>query len=533
MVHKTKIYNWYICLVAAGCMVLMGYDASVFNSVQNSDNWREYFDLPKLRIRYMLGLMNTVYTVGGIITGWFLAGPLLGLSLNLITKLQVNLWQADYAGRRWAMGIGCFITCIATFMQCFPPASNPVPAFMAGRVLIGAGQALAIAAGPIYIGEVTPSYIRGLVMAFWQMFYSVGSFVAYWVNYAAGKHREKLGEWDWKMVVIFQLLLPIVIMSQLPFMPESPRWLVQRKNDVEGARKVLALVRDTDEEIDNELASIREAIQYEKEALDSGKRAYMTLVKDASVRKLLLTFLLNIGQQLTGQGTFNSYSSTIYQKIWSNGDTINLINALNATFGILFTLNATWTVDRFGRKFLLILGAVGMAICMLITALVGLQTPSSPEGAKTEPVGIAIVFLMFLFAFFYKPSWGATVWIYTAEVFPMNVRAQAVGMCSQMQGVANTIFQQFFPIFYENEGLKSFFFFMTCNVFLAFFVWFLIPETKKVPLEEMDTLFGGASHVQKGAAMLHELKGIDDVEDGKGDNKEIEVAATERVPAKV
>lgn len=312
-----------------------------------------------------------------------------------------------------------------------------------------------LAAGPIYIGEVTPSYIRGLVMAFWQMFYSVGSFVAYWVNYAAGKHREALGEWDWKMVVIFQLLLPVIIICQLPFMPESPRWLVHRKRDVEGARKVLQQVRDTDEEIDNELAAIREAIQYEREALDSGKRAYMTLLKDASVRKrLLLTFVLNIGQQLTGQGTFNSYSSTIYQKIWSNGDTINLINALNATFGILFTLNATWTVDRFGRKFLLMVGAIGMAACMLITALVGLETPSTtPEGAKTEPVGIAIVFLMFLFAFFYKPSWGATVWIYTAEVFPMNVRAQAVGMCSQMQGVANTIFQQFFPIFYEREGL--------------------------------------------------------------------------------
>jgi multisubunit Na+/H+ antiporter MnhB subunit len=250
---------------------------------------------------------------------------------------------------------------------------------------------------------------------------------AYWVNYAAGQHRSKLGEWDWKMVVIFQLLLPLIIISQLPFMPESPRWLVQRKNDIEGARKVLAQVRDTDEEIDAELLTIREAIQFEKEALDNGKRAYMTLIKDASVRKrLLLTFVLNIGQQLTGQGTFNSYSSTIYKKIWKNGDTINLINALNATFGILFTLNATWTVDRFGRKFLLVLGACGMAVCMLITALVGLETPDTPEGAKTQPVGIAIVFLMFLFAFFYKPSWGATVWIYTAEVFPMNVRAQGM-----------------------------------------------------------------------------------------------------------
>jgi sugar porter (SP) family MFS transporter len=375
------------------------------------------------------------------------------------------------------MGIGCFLTIIATFMQCFAPRHG-MGTFMAGRVIIGAGQALAIgmipkqlssyflifsvydltckqsAAGPVYIGEVTPSYIRGVIMAFWQMFYSVGSFVAYWVNYAAGKHRASLGEWDWKLVVIFQLLLPVIILLQLPFMPESPRWLVQRKGDTDGARKVLQRVRETDEEIDQELLTIREAIQYEKETLDQGRKAYLTLFKDASVRKrLLLVFVLNIGQQLSGQGTLNSYSSTIYKKIWTSTDTINLINALNATFGILFTLNATWTVDRFGRRFLLIVGALGMGTCMFITAMVGLETPNTPQGAKTQPVGIAIVFLMFLFIFFYKPSWGATVWIYTAEVFPMNVRAQAVGMSSQMQGVANTIFQQFFPIFYKNEGL--------------------------------------------------------------------------------
>ncbi|KAB8217943.1 general substrate transporter [Aspergillus novoparasiticus] len=493
MVHKTRLYNWYICLVAAGCMVLMGYDASVFNGIQNSDNSHAYFDNPD---SYMLGLMNTVYTIGGILTGWFLAVPL-----------------ADYMGRRWAMGIGCFYTIIATLMQCFPPANNAVPVFMAGRVLIGCGQAFAIvrqlisaAAGPIYIGDVTPSYIRGLVMAFWQMFYSVGSFVAYWVNYAAGKHADTLGGWDWKMVVIFQVLLPAIIICQLPFMPESPRWFVQRKRDIEGARKVLQQVRDTDEEIENELATIREAIQYEREALDSGKKAYMTLLKDASARKrLLLTFGLNIGKQLTGQGTFNSYSSTIYKKVWTNGDTINLINALSATFGILFTLNAAWTVDRFGRKFLLIIGATGMAVCMLITALVGLETPETPEAAKTEPV----------------------VWIYTAEVFPMNVRVQAVGMCSQMQGVANTIFQQFFPIFYEKEGLKSFFFFMACNALLAVFVWFLIPETKKVPLEEIDTLFGGTSHVQRGAAMLHEQKlELEHVEQARGGKEDSEHAVT-------
>ena len=86
---------------------------------------------------------------------------------------------------------------------------------------------------------------------------------------------------------------------------------------------------------------------------------------------------------------------------------------------------------------------------MIIVATVETQTPVSADGAKSRPVAISIVFLLFLFIFFYKPSWGATVWIWTSEVFSMNVRAQAVGMASQTQNVANLVVQQFFPIFLD------------------------------------------------------------------------------------
>jgi MFS family permease len=288
-------------------------------------------------------------------------------------------------------------------------------------------------------------------MSFWQLFYSVGSFIAYWINYACSKHTASLGEWSWKMVVIFQMLVPIIIICQLPFLPETPRWYIQHGDRVDDARASLRRVRDTEQDIEDEILAIREAITFEKEVISG---SYWALFKDPSVRKrLMLAFVVNVGQQLTGQGTLNSYSSTIYKKVWTSVDTMNLINALNATCGIIFTLNATWTVDRFGRKFLFIVGAVGMACCMMTVAVVGLKTPNTPKGGKTEPVGIAIVFLLFLFIFFYKPSWGATTWIWTSEIFSMNVRSQAVGMCSQMQNVAQAIFNQFFPTFYANCGL--------------------------------------------------------------------------------
>lgn len=112
----------------------------------------------------------------------------------------------------------------------------------------------------------------------------------------------------------------------------------------------------------------------------------------------------------------------------------------------------------------------------------------------------------------------------------MNVRAQAVGMCSQMQNVANTIFQQFFPKFLANTGLKCLFFFMAMNIVLAVFVFFFVPETKQVPLEEIDVLFGGSNHVDSGAQIMDKDAGRrDSVAAAGGDktgptNREIETA---------
>ncbi|KAK3203850.1 hypothetical protein GRF29_106g871128 [Pseudopithomyces chartarum] len=473
------VYNWYISLVAASCMVLYGYDASTFNALQNSKNWKAYFNHPDENI---IGAINTSYTVGAVVAGFFFGGPL-----------------ADWAGRRMGMAAGAVLVIIATFMQCFAPRGN-IGVFIAGRVVIGLGQGLALTAGPIYIGELSRPEVRGTIMSFWQMFYSVGSFIAYWVGFATAKHPQKLGDWDWKMVVIFQLLMPIVILAQVFFIPESPRWYIQHGNRQEDARNSLRKVRDTDQEVEDELLTIREAIEFEAEAISSN---YSALWKDKSIRKrLVLCMIINGGQQITGQGTLNSYSSIIYKKVFNDPTKIALINALNATFGIIFTLNATWTVDRFGRKFLFIVGGIGMALCMLVVAAVGSETPTLPGDSKTQPVGISIVFLMFLFAFFYKPSWGATVWIYTSEIFSMNVRAQAVGMCSQTQNVVNSIVQQFFPIFLKNCGWYTFYFFAGINVLLALFVVFFLPETKQVSLEEIDTLFGGTNHVEGGGEMV-------------------------------
>ncbi|RDL38714.1 Uncharacterized protein BP5553_03054 [Venustampulla echinocandica] len=471
-VSKQTVYLWYTSMVAASCMNLYGYDAAAFNALQGSANWRDHFHHPDPNV---IGSVNTAYTVGCVISGFFVSAPI-----------------SNYLGRRWAMIIGCVLVIIASFVAAFAPRN--IGAFIGAKALVGIGQGITLPAGPVYISEIAPSKIRGAVMSFWQLFFSVGNFMGFWIAFACSKNTEKLGNWDWKIVMLCQIIAPVFIVSSLWACPESPRWYIQ-KDRTEEAVAALMQIRNSREEVDVEIEQIQQAVAFEQKNNISG--SYGPLWNDPSVRsRLILAILMNVGQQCTGQGSINNYSTIIFQKVFKNNDTIQLINALNATLGILFTLNATWTVDRFGRRFLLLVGAVGMAVSMLAVAILVTQTPDLGGGSKTQPVAIGTVFLMFLFGFFFKPSWGATVWIWTSEIFSMNVRSQAVAMSTQAQNVANVVFLQLFPLFLANEGFYAMYMFFALNLSLAFFVYFLIPETKGKSLETMDVLFGGANHAE-------------------------------------
>ncbi|PLB55757.1 general substrate transporter [Aspergillus steynii IBT 23096] len=478
MLFKSKTFNlWFCCLVAGGCMVLNGYDSSSFNAVQGSDDFMEYFHHPSPSV---IGSVNTAYTVAGVVSGFFISAPI-----------------SDYFGRKWTMYLGCAFVIVSSLVSAFTPRT--MGGFIAGRALTGIGQGLAMPAGPVYINEMAPAEKRGMIMSFWQLFFGVGSFLAYWINYACTEDAERLGHWNWRIVILLQMLAPVLVISGLLFCPESPRWYIQ-KDRTEDAIQALQVVRDDPEQVASEIREILQAIRYEKET-NPGR--YAPLWKDKAIRKrFLLACGLNIGQQFTGQGSLTMYSTLIYKKVFTENKQIQLINALNGTFGILFTLNATWMVDRFGRRALLLIGAAGMSLCMIVVAATVTETPELADGAKSKPVGIATVFLMFLFALFYKPSWGATVWIWSSEIFSMNIRSQAIGMATQSQSVSNTILQQIFPIFLDKKGFYAMYMFGAINVVLFAFVWFCIPETKGVALEHVDTLFGGLDHAEQGAEMV-------------------------------
>ncbi|KAH6871400.1 general substrate transporter [Thelonectria olida] len=321
--------------------------------------------------------------------------------------------------------------------------------------------------------------------------YTIGAFIVYWAAYGAQRTTLDMGVWQWRIPLCVQIPIPVFIIVAIFFCPESPRWLAEN-NRIEDARSGLSCVRagPADEEISDIVTAFESFLDW-------------TLIREPSLlRRTLVVIFINIGQQISGSSSLNAYTTLIYNAVFKSTQMIALINALSGTCSIIFTLSCTLLVDRVGRRFILMLGAAGMCVSLLVVAILGMKVPENADGTRPYGMGVAVAAIFFLFIFFYKPSWGATVWVYTSEIFSTDVRAHGVAVGAQSQSAASTILNQFSPVFLKNCGFYTFFFFVGGNALLVLGVFFFLSETKGVPLEEIDVLFGSVSHREKGEDVL-------------------------------
>ncbi|EWY85677.1 hypothetical protein FOXG_11758 [Fusarium oxysporum f. sp. lycopersici 4287] len=486
---------WFAATAAAMVMALAGYDASTFNSIQGFETFINHFKEPgdDAIQPNILGGINTAYHVGAIVSG-----------------LLISPTISKKFGRKIPIQIGTSIVLISVMIQTFAPN---IVCFIAGRVLMGLGKGISMNNGPTYIAEIAPAKIRGIMLSLWQLWYTIGAFIVYWAAYGAQRTTLDMGIWQWRIPLFVQIPIPVFIIVSIFFCPESPRWLVENDR-VEDARSALTRVRN--DQIDEEVADIVTAVAYEKSTTkhwDKWWAPYWTLVREPSLlRRTLVVIFINVGQQISGSSSLNAYTTLIYKSVFKSTETIALINALSGTCSIIFTLSCTLLVDRVGRRCILMVGAAGMCISLLVVAILGMKVPESADGTRPYGMGVAVAAMFFLFIFFYKPSWGATVWVYTSEIFSTDVRAHGVAIGAQSQSVASTILNQFFPTFLKNCGFYTFFFFVGVNALLLVGVFFFLPETKGVPLEEIDVLFGSVSHREKGEDVLEGKMKTDSLE---------------------
>ncbi|HEY9738891.1 MAG TPA: sugar porter family MFS transporter [Coleofasciculaceae cyanobacterium] len=468
MVTKTTLakpktsYVFLIACVAALGGFLFGFDTAVINGA--------------------VGALQTTFNSTSAMTGFAVSSALLGSALGAFIAGPI----ADRQGRIKTMIVASILFTLSAIGSGIPFG---IWDFMFWRALGGIAVGMASVIAPAYIAEVAPAHLRGRLGSLQQMAIVVGIFVAllsdYFIALGAGGSAEGqflfgVTAWRW----MFWSEIPPAVLYGIAALtiPESPRYLVAQGRHQEAAN-VLAKVVGGD--VDAKVQEIAQTVLTER------KPQFSDLL---SRRGGLLPIVwvgmgLSILQQFVGINVIFYYSSILWRSVgFSEKDSL-LITVITSVVNIVTTLIAIATVDKFGRKPLLLLGSIGMTVTLGTLAVAfgnAAIDPATGNPSLTGSAGIIALLAANLYVVFFGFSWGPIVWVLLGEMFNNKIRAAALSVAAAIQWIANFLVSTTFPPLLKTFGLGSAYGLYTIAAAISiFFVLLMIKETKGKELEEM------------------------------------------------
>ena len=343
------------------------------------------------------------------------------------------------------------------------------------RFLGGIAIGIASVVSPMYIAEIAPPESRGRLVAVSQLTTVLGILVAYLTNYlitlvfTGGPADAVTPAWRW-MFGILALPSALFFFLVLPI-PESPRWLVKRKRIAEALSVLRQLGNQQPESLVEEIvASLKQDQQNTREPFFVRKYR----------RPILLAMMVATFNQLTGINALIYYTADIFRMAGAQQTSALLQSVLIGLTCLLSTALAMTVIDNFGRKRLLMIGAIGMAVCLSITAFGFYQHRGG---------GLVLTSLMGYIAFF-AFSQGSVIWVFLSEIFPNRVRAQGQALGCFTHWMWCAVVSWMFPIIAEQSGGHAFSFFAAMMLLQCVLVWKFLPETKGVSLEHIQRILG-------------------------------------------
>ncbi len=368
----------------------------------------------------------------------------------------------DLYGRRAMLKI-CAVLYLVSAVYC--AITEQWYALLLARFIGGLGVGAASVMTPMYIAEIAPGKLRGRLVALAQFNIVAGILIAFFSNYML----VNLGDVNWRWMFGVEAFPAALFLILLYFVPESPRWLV-KKGDPAEALDVLEKIGAENPAL--ELSEIKKSLSEE-----TASGAVKLFQKKYSF-PIICAVLLAVFNQLSGINAIMYYAPMIFEKTGIATDTAMLQAVAVGVTNMLFTIIAMYFIDRFGRKTLLLIGAVGMFFSLAGAALRFYQNDFSGWG-----ILIYIVGFIASFAF----SQGAVIWVFLAEIFPNTVRAKGQALGSFTHWIMNAIIAWTFPVVLSVLGGGTvFMFFGVMMIPFFFFVWKFMPETKGLSLEELE-----------------------------------------------
>lgn len=395
--------------------------------------------------------------------------------------------MGDILGRRLGMIASTVVFIFGVILQTIATA---IPLFTAGRFFAGFGVGLISALIPLYQSETAPKWIRGTIVGSYQLAITVGLLIASIVDNAT-KSRNDTG--SYRIPIAVQFAWAIILIVGMLILPETPRYHIKRGRNQQAAQALSRLRRlDADHPaLVEELAEIQANHEYE---LSLGASSYIECFKGSIGKRLATGCLLQGLQQLTGVN-FIFYYGTSFFKYSGIGNSF-VISLITNIVNVCSTFPGLYLVEKWGRRPLLLFGAIGMFVCQYIIAIVGTTTGSHIANK------VLIAFVCF-YIFFFACSWGPVAWVVTGEIFPLKSRAKCLSMTTATNWLLNFGIAYATPYLVDDgpgdANLKSkvFFIWGTFCLICIIFVYTMIYETKGLSLEQVDELYAKTNKAWK------------------------------------
>ncbi|TPX14675.1 uncharacterized protein E0L32_005070 [Thyridium curvatum] len=486
-----NLVRLYALLVPA-CLVVSatnGYDASVLTGLQGVAEWKRQFHSPT---GALLGITSAAYPLGAICSTPFSA---------LIS---------DRFGRRLSILVGSLIMIVGVVMQC---VSTSIGLFIGGRVVVGFGITLALAAAPVLISELAHPRHRVLFGSLYNTSFYLGALLAGWVTF--GSYRMP-GAWAWRLPTLLQASPACLQAAFVWFLDESPRWLAYKGRGEEAYAILARNHGGGDREhplVRAEYWEMTEALAAEREM--EGQGLGLFFVSPANRKRLAILVTLAVFGQWSGNGLVSYYLTKILTSIGISGqhDQTQLLGTIQ-TVNYATSLCAAVLSTKIGRRPMFIGG--GVAMLLTLAAL----TASIASYVQTGSTAASRSALAFIFIYYtaFNVCLNPLLFLYPTETLPFRLRAMGLSILV-FSTKAASFFNQFVnPIGMDALGWKYYLVYVGWLVVEIFVFWLLYPETKGYTLERLQAVFGEdvklsgleEKGLREGANIAVEQKGIAD-----------------------
>ncbi|KAI1258787.1 general substrate transporter [Xylariaceae sp. FL1019] len=475
--------TFWVTIACATDMTLFGYDQGVFGGVIVTP---DFLDL--MGIANDAKLQSTVTAIYDI-----------GCFLGAIA----TIWIGERLGRKKTILLGTTIMSIGAILQV---AAFDLSMMFVGRIIAGIGNGINTSTAPVWQGETSKPSWRGRLIVIEMIMnifgFSLSNWVTFGLSYASGSIA-------WRLPLALQFLFIIVLFATVPWLPESPRWLIA-KGRIKEANVILADIEDVDAAdpyILTQSQEILRAVNYERENTIPWSKLLLGKTGasggTSTVRRLLLGVGTQAMQQFSGINVTSYYLSLLLiQSVGLNNKFARLLTAINSVSYLLFSLISIPNVERWGRRKMMMYAAAGQAFCYaIITICIRYNEDPSIGAVANEKWAKASIAFFFLYYVFFGIGWQGVPWLYPTEINSLSMRTKGAALGTAANWIVNFLVVEITPIGVSSLRWRFYIIWTVFNAAFVPIVYFFYPETADRTLEDIDQYF-----IENPQILIHRTK---------------------------